>query len=99
MIPVSVPSVSTGEGLISCLLEIVRRAIDGTVLPLFVDNTNQRVLIGATSATTSNIGKLEVTGDIKVIGGGSGIIISNRAGTAYYRLVVDNDGALSVDPI
>ena len=98
MISIALPNET--EGLLGALLEIVRRAIDGTVPPLVVDQTNQRVLIGTTSATTSSIGKVEVKGgDLKIVDAGNGLILSNRAGTAYYRLVVDNDGALSVDPL
>lgn len=81
------------------MLEILRRAIDGTVPPLFVDSTNQRVIIGGTSASASPA-KQEVTGgDIKVVDAGSGIIIANRSGTQYYRIVMEDDGRISADPL
>ena len=98
MIPISLPN--SVDGLLGALLEIVRRAIDGTVPPVIVDQTNQRVLIGGTAATTANTGKMEISGgDLKVVSSGYGVVIPNRAGTVYYRLIVDADGALSVDPL
>lgn len=81
------------------LLEILRRAVDGTVVPLFVDYSNNRIIIGGVSASASPATIEVAQGDIKVVSAGSGIILSNRGGTQYYRLVVENDGALSVDPL
>jgi hypothetical protein len=98
MLSVSLPN--KVEDLLPVLQEIVRRSVDGTVPPIIVDVANQRILIGASTATTTNIGKVEITGgDLKIVSGGYGLIIPNRAGTAYYRLVIDNDGAISADPL
>jgi len=36
-------------------------------------------------------------GDVKIVTAGKGLILPNRAGTAYYRLVVENDGSLALD--
>ena len=98
MLSVSLPN--KVEDLLPVLQENVRRSVDGTVPPILVDVTNQRILVGASVASTTNIGKVEITGgDLKVISGGYGVVIPNRAGTQYFRLIVDNDGALSVDPL
>lgn len=87
------------DELASAILELQRRAVDGTVVPLFVDSTNQRVVIGGTSVSASPA-KFEIaSGDIKVVAAGSGIILSNRSGTAYYRILVDDDGAIAADPL
>lgn len=83
----------------SALSEIVRRAVDGTVSPLFVDESNQRVLIGAVAVSGSNVGKLEVTGgDIKVVDNAKGIVLNDANGTAY-RLYMDTDGAIRADKL
>lgn len=85
--------------LYDLLREILRRAVDGTRKPFLVDDANQRILIGGTAASASPA-KVEVTGgDVKIITPGYGIIIPNRAGTAYYRLIMENDGAISADPL
>lgn len=79
--------------IISYLLEVGRRAVDGTVVPLFVDYTNNRVLIGATVASTSNIGKVEITGDVRVLGTANGIILPDAGGTTKLcrmRVVYDS---------
>lgn len=44
-------------------------------------------------ANTINI----TNGDLKIVTAGRGIILPNRAGTAYYRLMVENDGSISID--
>jgi len=83
------------DDALSALIELVRRAIDGTVVPLVVDTSNQRVLIGTTTAATSlTNGKLEIKGDIRIQDGGNGIIVPTPDGTKLYRITVDNDGRL-----
>lgn len=86
MFSVTLPD--TVEFLIEALEDVVRRAIDGTVVPLVVDYTNQRVLIGATAASTSNPGKMEVTGDLKIIGASSGVVQVSSSGK-IWRLTID----------
>lgn len=44
-------------------------------------------------ANTINI----TNGDLKIVTAGRGIILPNRSGTAYYRIVVEDDGVLSLD--
>ena len=44
-------------------------------------------------ANTINI----TNGDLKIVTAGRGVILPNRAGTAYYRLLIENDGALSIE--
>ena len=78
---------------------ILAKAVDGTRVPLVVDDVNQRVLIGTAVAQTSNNGKLEVSGgDIRVVNSGSGVIMASANGTVF-RVSVDNNGALSADPL
>lgn len=36
-------------------------------------------------------------GDLKIVTAGRGVILPNRAGTANYRLLIENDGALSIE--
>lgn len=87
------------EDLATSILEILRRGVDGTVVPLFVDYKNQRVIIGGTSVSASPA-TLEIkTGDVKVVAAGSGVILSNRAGTQFFRVLIENDGAISADPL
>lgn len=81
-IPLSTDFISS----LPSLIDLIRRSIDGTVLPIFVDYTNQRVLIGSTSASTTNPGKLEVTGDIKIIGTSdlNGLVVADAGGTNHH---------------
>ena len=77
------------EELQSALLEVQRRAVDGTVVPLFVDYVNQRVLIGS-SAVSASPAKVEITsGDLKIITAGRGVILPAAGGSGnYYRVEV-----------
>lgn len=97
MISVSIPN--TVEALLPVIQEIVRRAVDGSVVPLLVDSANGRIYIGASTPSASPA-KLEInSGDIKVVTAGSGLILSNRSGTRFYRVVMEDDGAISADPL
>lgn len=88
------------SALYQLLVDVLRKAVDGTRRPLFVDEINQRVLVGAIGPSASNIGKVEVTGgDVKVVTTGYGVVIPNRSGTAYYRLIMEDNGAISADPL
>lgn len=93
---IQVPIPQSTDGLVSALIDIVRRAVDGTVVPLIVDYTNQRVLIGATAAQTSGTnGKVEITGgDVRIVDSGKGLIVTTPDGSKQFRIVVDNDGRL-----
>lgn len=85
--------------LAAAIAEILRRGVDGTVVPLFIDSINQRVIIGATEISAAPA-KIEVNGgDLKIVDAGSGVIIPSRNGSTYYRLIMENDGAISADPI
>lgn len=85
--------------LASAVAEILRRGVDGTVVPLFVDSINQRVIIGNTQASASPA-SLEIhNGDAKVVTAGSGLILSNRSGTKFYRVIMEDDGAIAADPL
>lgn len=70
--PTLPPDYSTA---IPTLADAIRRAIDGTVPPLFVDYTNKRVLIGSTTA--SGTATLQVFGNIAVIASGSGYVFAD----------------------
>ena len=66
----------------TAIQQILRRAVDGTVVPLFVDYTNQRVIIGAT-ATDGNNSTVQVqVGDIEVTTAG---VADMRAGDNLPR--------------
>lgn len=54
------------QELQNCLRDVVRRAVDGTVIPLFVDNSSKRVLIGTVKAIGPDI--LQVSGDATITG-------------------------------
>lgn len=80
--------------LYQILLYILQKSVDGTVPPFFVDTTNQRILIGATAASASNQGKMEITGDFKIIGTANGIILPDAGGTTHLcRMRVQYDSA------
>lgn len=92
----NIVSVNLGE-LSSAISEIQRRGVDGTTVPLFVDTVNQRVIIGGTEVS-ANPAKVEINGgDLKIIDAGSGVIIPSRDGLNYYRLIMENDGAIAAD--
>ena len=97
MIPVALPN-DINDVLVA-LQEIIRRAVDGTGVPIFVDVPNQRIIIGGTSSSSST-SKLEVVGgDVKIYTAGSGVIIPDRSGLRYYRVLIEDDGAVSADPL
>lgn len=95
---VGVPNLKD-TGLYEVLRKITQKAVDGTRSPLFVDEVNTRVIVGAVAASTAAARFEVVGGDAKVVTAGYGIILSNRGGTKYYRLIVENDGTLAVDPL
>lgn len=39
------------------------------------------------------------TGDVKIATAGKGLILSNRSGTKFYRILIDDDGVISADPL
>lgn len=79
--------------------ELMRRAVDGTINPFFVDTVNKRIIIGGTSSM-GNGSPLQVqSGDIEVTTAGNGFVVPNRAGTHRYRILIENDGALTVDQV
>lgn len=99
-----IPLALRWEDSIPALTELMRRAIDGTVLPIFVDITNQVVIIGASSKSSAPSGKLEVTGDVKVLGAGNGLILPCRNGLKFGRVILENPDAngnivISCDPL
>ena len=69
--------------IISLLSDMLRRSIDGTVVPLFVDSTNQRVIVGSTVSSGNN-SLIQVNGgDIETITAGKGIIIKDDGGSGH----------------
>lgn len=97
-LPLSVPSGLIDKKLHGVFRAIIQLAANATGLPFFVDEQNQRVLIGTRTASTSNAGKLEVNGDIGVQGNGNGLILRDANGVAY-RLMADTDGAVRLNPL
>jgi len=99
MIPSATIVIVSLEELAKAIEEIQRKAVDGTIVPLFVDYQNSRVIIGSTSISSSPA-KMEVSGgDLKVVTTGYGVIVPNRSGTQYYRIMVEDDGAISANPL
>lgn len=72
------------------LLGILRKAADATGLPLFVDEVNQRVIIGARTAASANNGTLEVNGDIRLQTSSQGILFVD-AQSRVWRMLVRSD--------
>ena len=98
MINAPVPIVQDSQ-LYQLIAILLQKAIDGTVVPLFVDYVNQRILIG-TTAVSASAAKVEVvSGDVKIVTAGYGLIVPNRGGTQYYRILMENDGRISADPL
>lgn len=100
-LPLSIP-INIDQKLYALLQEILRRSVDGTVVPLFVDYSGQRVLIGAISASSANQGKLEVTGDIKIIGNATNGLLMSAASGNLWRLTIEeatgDDGSTFATP-
>src|SRR3990167_6819399 len=87
-LPLSIP-INIDTHLYALLQEILRRAVDGTTAPLFTDCSGQRVLIGSIVASTSNIGKLEITGDVKIIGNATNGLLMSAASGNLYRMTIE----------
>ena len=79
------------------LNELMRRAVDGTVIPIFVDYTNKRVIIGSTSASAVPQ-MLEVAGNIKITTGGNYLVLPDSGG-AFWKCYPDTAGRWRVDSI
>lgn len=84
-IQASVPS-DLEYDLYQLLYKILQKAVDGTIVPLFVDNSNQRVLVGAIVSAGNN-SKFQVTGDIEVIGTTNGLIFPDKNGSGKFGRV------------
>lgn len=70
-----------------CFVDIQHRAVDGTTgAPVFVDETNQRVIIGSKVSSGSGA-KLQVNGTFEVIGVSNGIILTDAGGSGHTCLV------------
>jgi len=80
MIFLAIPD-SIDPALFQVLYTIATKAVDGTRTPLFVDETNMRVLVKEVAAQAANPGTLEVNGDIRVVGTSNGILMPDAAGT------------------
>jgi len=80
--------------LYQILLVILQKAIDGTVVPIFVDTPNQRIIIGGVSSLGSNAPLQVQSGDIEITTAGKGIIIKDDGGTTHTaRLTFTYDPA------
>lgn len=100
-LPLSVP-INIDANLYALFQEILRRSVDGTVVPLFADYSGQRVLVGAISASSANQGKLEVTGDIKIIGNATNGLLMSAASGNLWRMTIEeaigDDGSTFATP-
>ena len=82
MIPgIALPPTATLKDIISAIYEIYRRAIDGTTKPLFVDITNQRVIVGGVATTGNNSAFQVQSGDIEITTAAKGIILKDDGGS------------------
>lgn len=73
---------------------IISRAVDGTRLPFFVDEQNQRVGVG--TSTPRSATKMDVAGgDVGISDAGAGLNVKTPDGTKTYRIYIDNDGLVS----
>ena len=59
----------------------------------------RRSVDGSINPIQLNVSVNVTSGDIKIVTAGNGLILPNRAGTKYYRIVMENDGAISADPL
>lgn len=96
---ISLPAPLTQDFLVQIIQEILRRAVDGTVVPLFIDYNNQRVIIGGISASVSPA-KVEIaSGSLKVVTQGQGVILRASNSSNYYMIgiteVTNDDGTVS----
>ena len=87
-LPLTIP-LNVDQSLYALFQEILRRSVDGTVVPIFIDYSNQRVLIGAISASSANQGKVEVTGDIKIIGNATNGLLMSAASGNLWRMTIE----------
>lgn len=88
MIAATLPQLQD-SGLYQLLRTILRKALDCTVTPLFVDYKNQRVLIGTTVASTSSPGKVGVSGgDVEIMDADKGLIMKTTDGTRFFVRMV-----------
>ena len=100
-LPLSIP-INIDANLYALLQEIIRRSVDVTMVPLFADYSNQRVLIGAVTASTANAGKLEVTGDIRIITSTNGLLMSAASGNLWRMTIsesIGDDGSTYATPV
>lgn len=59
----------------------------------------RRAIDGSVNPVNLNVGIKVVGNDITIATAGNGLILSNRAGTHTYRLLIDNDGAIALDQL
>ena len=81
------------EDALSSLAELVRRAVDGTVPPMFVDYENQRVLIRSTTASAAT-SQFEIALALLVSTGGNVTALGTQQynSTANFRSAVNVSG-------
>jgi len=89
-LPISLPN--SVEELLPILQDIIRRAVDGTTVPLHIDISNQRVIIGGMSSTGSGAPLQVQGGDVEVTTSGKGIIIADDGGSGHTaRMTLNYD--------
>ena len=76
-----IPSGATVQELAAAILEVMRRAIDGTVYPLFVDETNGRVIFFGVSSVRNGTKVQIQAGDLEFTTAGKGVILKDENGS------------------
>lgn len=72
---------------------------DERALAQLVSEIVRRAIDGSVNPAQLNVG-IRITGnDLTIATAGNGVILSNRAGTHTYRLLMENDGTISADKI
>ena len=59
----------------------------------------RRSVDGSINPIQLNVSVNLTSGDLKIVTAGNGVVLPNRSGTQYYRLAVEDDGAISADPL
>lgn len=59
----------------------------------------RRAIDGSINPANISVTVNITNGDIKVVTAGYGLVVPNRSGTQYYRILMEDNGAISADPL
>jgi len=65
----------------------------------FLSDILRRAIDGSINPAVVNVGVKVVGNDITISTAGNGLVLTSRDGLHTYRLVMDNDGAISSDQL